>query len=95
MRPRETATLKIRAVDYEGHPRSHLPVAVQAGAAELAHVETDSDGRATVTVPTSTRGDLTLKARAFDERGNEVVQQTSLWVTDGSFSDEELWLRGA
>src|SRR5947208_6881643 len=61
VRPHESATLKIRAVDYEGHPRAHLPVAVQAGLAELARVETDGDGRATVTVPTTTRGDLTLK----------------------------------
>src|SRR5262249_1688573 len=61
---------------------------VEGGGMDVGGAVTDAAGRATIAVPTTRRGDLTVTARARDERGNEVVQQTTLWVTDGSFSDE-------
>src|SRR5207237_10421574 len=75
-------------------PRAHRPVPSQAGGTEIARVETDVDGRAAVAVPTSKRGDLVVTARARDERRNEVVQQATFWVTDGSFSDESYGYAG-
>lgn len=86
--PGTPVPFRLRAVDYEGRPQAGLSVEVTAGDRELARLTTDAEGRARAAVPTSRRGDLAVTVSARDRRGNAITQRETIWVTDGSFSDD-------
>ncbi len=92
--PGEAAELKVRAVDYEGRPQPHVPVAIEAGGREVTRLALDASGAATLSVPTARQGTLELRATAADASGNRVEERESVWVTDGSFSSEEFGYAG-
>lgn len=84
--PGATARVQVTAVDYLGKPRAGLSVHMAAAGRE-GDVTTDTEGKATWTVPDGRLpGAFQVTATAQDERRQSVSGSTWLWTGAGDFS---------
>ncbi|HEY3417202.1 MAG TPA: alpha-2-macroglobulin family protein [Armatimonadota bacterium] len=97
-RPDQPINVKVRAVDYDGHPvpgasgELQLIRATWQGDHERRKVmerqswQADNTGEATVTVTPREDGDFRLLARSTDTHGNRITSTNWLWVMSEEYA---------